>query len=215
MASVRSGGVRLGAASAHRRKLRPFWARCVVLLLVPQRAGARSERLLPVFRAHGAAPRADPGVPTAAARWHSRHGCSGRCSGRRGVFAVSRGPSHGPGVAAAPLQCRPSPSGICRPFYDLMMRNHEVHIVTHLMFMVTATIMWWPVMSSVPELPRLPRLARHSVSCSWSGFRCRSWRIDHVCRSRALPLVRPRAENVGAFAVGRSAAGRTADVDPG
>ncbi len=41
------------------------------------------------------------------------------------------------------------------PYYDLMMRNHDVHVVTHLMFMVTATIMWWPVMSPVPELPRL------------------------------------------------------------
>jgi putative membrane protein len=42
------------------------------------------------------------------------------------------------------------------PYYDLMMRSHEVHIATHLMFMVTATLMWWPVMSPVPELPRLP-----------------------------------------------------------
>jgi putative membrane protein len=41
------------------------------------------------------------------------------------------------------------------PFYDVMMRNHEVHIFTHLMFMVTATIMWWPAMSAVPELPAL------------------------------------------------------------
>lgn len=41
------------------------------------------------------------------------------------------------------------------PFYDLMMRSHEVHVATHLMFMVTATIMWWPVMSPVSELPRL------------------------------------------------------------
>ena len=42
------------------------------------------------------------------------------------------------------------------PYYDLMMRDHDVHIVTHLMFMVTATIMWWPVMSPAPEMPRLP-----------------------------------------------------------
>jgi putative membrane protein len=42
------------------------------------------------------------------------------------------------------------------PFYDLMMRDHEVHIATHLLFIVTATLMWWPVMSPVPELPRLP-----------------------------------------------------------
>jgi putative membrane protein len=41
------------------------------------------------------------------------------------------------------------------PLYDLMMRNHEVHIATHLMFMVTATLMWWPVMSPLPELPPL------------------------------------------------------------
>jgi putative membrane protein len=46
-----------------------------------------------------------------------------------------------------------------QPLYDLMMRSHEVHIGTHLMFMVTATIMWWPVMSSVPELRRLSPLA--------------------------------------------------------
>jgi putative membrane protein len=42
-------------------------------------------------------------------------------------------------------------------YYELMMRDHNVHIVTHLMFMVTATLMWWPVMSPVPEL--LPRLS--------------------------------------------------------
>jgi putative membrane protein len=41
------------------------------------------------------------------------------------------------------------------PYYDLMMRDHNVHIVTHLMFMAAATLLWWPVMSPVPELPRL------------------------------------------------------------
>jgi putative membrane protein len=41
------------------------------------------------------------------------------------------------------------------PFYELMMRNHQVHIATHLLFIVTATLMWWPVMSPVAELPRL------------------------------------------------------------
>ena len=41
------------------------------------------------------------------------------------------------------------------PFYELMMRNHDVHIATHLMFIVTATILWFPVMSPAPELPRL------------------------------------------------------------
>jgi putative membrane protein len=42
------------------------------------------------------------------------------------------------------------------PFYELMMRSHDVHIATHLMFIVAATILWWPVMSPAPELPRLP-----------------------------------------------------------
>jgi putative membrane protein len=43
-------------------------------------------------------------------------------------------------------------------FYDVMMRNHQVHIATHLLFMATATLMWWPVMSPVPELKPLPPL---------------------------------------------------------
>ena len=42
------------------------------------------------------------------------------------------------------------------PMYDLMMRDHEVHIATHLMFMVAAVIMWWPVLSSSTVLPPLP-----------------------------------------------------------
>ena len=41
------------------------------------------------------------------------------------------------------------------PFYDLMMRDHDVHIATHLMFIAAATLMWWPVMSPAAELPRL------------------------------------------------------------
>jgi len=46
------------------------------------------------------------------------------------------------------------------PAYDLMMRDHDVHIATHIMFMVAATIMWWPVMSPSRELPPLsPGLA--------------------------------------------------------
>ena len=46
------------------------------------------------------------------------------------------------------------------PLYDLMMRNHGVHIATHLMFIVVAVIMWWPVMSPLVEVPPLPLGAR-------------------------------------------------------
>lgn len=39
--------------------------------------------------------------------------------------------------------------------YDLMMRNHDVHVIMHLMIMFTGMVMWWPVMSPLPELPRI------------------------------------------------------------
>ena len=39
--------------------------------------------------------------------------------------------------------------------YDLMMRDHDVHVAMHLMIMGTGVIMWWPVMSPLPELPRI------------------------------------------------------------
>ena len=40
------------------------------------------------------------------------------------------------------------------PLYDLMMRNHQVHIATHLLFVAMATLLWWPVLSPSPEVPR-------------------------------------------------------------
>jgi putative membrane protein len=39
--------------------------------------------------------------------------------------------------------------------YNSAMANHNIHIVEHLMFMATAVLMWWPLMSPLPELPRL------------------------------------------------------------
>jgi putative membrane protein len=42
------------------------------------------------------------------------------------------------------------------PFYDLMMRNHNVHIGTHVLFMVTAVMAWWSVCSPLPEAGRAP-----------------------------------------------------------
>jgi len=41
------------------------------------------------------------------------------------------------------------------PVYGLAMAHHSVHIVQHLCFMVGATLMWWPILSPLPELPRL------------------------------------------------------------
>jgi len=42
------------------------------------------------------------------------------------------------------------------PLYNLAMDRHPVHIVEHLMIMVAAVILWWPVLSPLPELPRAP-----------------------------------------------------------
>ncbi|MGH7613160.1 MAG: cytochrome c oxidase assembly protein [Gemmatimonadales bacterium] len=40
------------------------------------------------------------------------------------------------------------------PFYEAAMRHHGLHIVQHLVFLATAVLMWWPVLSPLPELPR-------------------------------------------------------------
>jgi putative membrane protein len=41
------------------------------------------------------------------------------------------------------------------PLYNAAMYYHEVHILQHLMFLVSAVLMWWPMLSPLPELPRL------------------------------------------------------------
>ena len=41
------------------------------------------------------------------------------------------------------------------PLYNLSVTNHLVHIFEHLLFMGTAMVMWWPIASVMPELPRL------------------------------------------------------------
>ena len=40
-------------------------------------------------------------------------------------------------------------------FYNAAMDNHNIHIFEHLMFMAAAVLMWWPLTSQLPELPRL------------------------------------------------------------
>ena len=42
------------------------------------------------------------------------------------------------------------------PFYNLAMERHPVHIVEHLMIMAASVVLWWPVLSPLPELPRAP-----------------------------------------------------------
>ena len=39
--------------------------------------------------------------------------------------------------------------------YNLSVNSHWVHVLEHLMFMGAAVMMWWPITSMMPELPRL------------------------------------------------------------
>ena len=39
--------------------------------------------------------------------------------------------------------------------YGAAMAYHPVHIAQHLTMLVAATLMWWPLLSPLPELPRL------------------------------------------------------------
>jgi putative membrane protein len=41
-------------------------------------------------------------------------------------------------------------------FYEGALHGHAFHILEHLLFMTTAVIVWWPVLSPVTELPRIP-----------------------------------------------------------
>ncbi len=45
-------------------------------------------------------------------------------------------------------------------FYDLTLEERSVHITEHLMFVATAMVMWWPVLSPLPELPRASYLVQ-------------------------------------------------------
>lgn len=42
------------------------------------------------------------------------------------------------------------------PFYDLALRDHNVHVFEHVLFISTATLLWWPLLSPLPELPAIP-----------------------------------------------------------
>lgn len=41
-------------------------------------------------------------------------------------------------------------------FYDQSLRNVPLHALQHVMFIATATLMWWPIFSPLDELPPLP-----------------------------------------------------------
>ena len=44
--------------------------------------------------------------------------------------------------------------------YDLALRERNIHILEHVTFMGAAVLMWWPVLSPMPELPRAPYIGQ-------------------------------------------------------
>lgn len=73
---------------------------------------------------------------------------------RRWVMAMGRVVTRP--LAAAALFTAPIVLWHVPAFYEAALRNHNIHILQHLVFLTTAVIMWWPVLSPVPELPRVP-----------------------------------------------------------
>ena len=59
--------------------------------------------------------------------------------------------------------------------YDLMCHDDAVHIAFHLLMMATGVMLWWPLLSPLPELPRLSYpaqilyLFRAADSDGWGG----------------------------------------------
>ncbi len=46
------------------------------------------------------------------------------------------------------------------PLYEATLQNNFIHIFEHLLFIGTAFLNWWPILSPLPELPRLPAPAQ-------------------------------------------------------
>lgn len=41
------------------------------------------------------------------------------------------------------------------PVVDLALREHEFHVFVHVLLIASAMLMWWPILSPLPELPPL------------------------------------------------------------
>jgi len=57
-------------------------------------------------------------------------------------------------------------------YYNTIVATERLHIVAHLAFIVLAMITWWPVLSPLPELPRLHYALRmlYVFAQTFSGF---------------------------------------------
>ena len=72
--------------------------------------------------------------------------------GLRGVLRIARWATRP--LAAGVLFSTPITLWHFPRLYEAALEHHGLHIVQHLVFIATAVLMWWPVLSPVPELPR-------------------------------------------------------------
>ena len=89
--------------------------------------------------------------------------------------------------------------------YEAGLNRLSVHIVQHLTFIATGVIMWWPVLSPMKELPRLPYAGQVLYlfrAFNPSGY---SRRPYNLFRQYPLRDLRRGTRNMGHFDTGRSA----------
>ena len=77
-------------------------------------------------------------------------------SGRNGPVTVIE-PGHAADMALEQWDSQWTPAATVitgHVAFGLALVDHPVHIVEHLLFMVTAVIFWWVILSPIPEVPR-------------------------------------------------------------
>ena len=132
----------------------------------------------------------------------------------RGVGAVARWLTT-PTRLLRDLQRRRSPRWHLPPLYNYALAHHPVHIVQHLMFLAASVLMWWPVLSPLPELPRLSYPGQMLYLFLMSIPMAIVVGVHRATRTRAVPAVRQRAAHLGHHADERPADRRPDHVDPG
>jgi putative membrane protein len=57
-------------------------------------------------------------------------------------------------------------------YYNAVVIDHQLHVAAHLVFIVLAVMTWWPILSPLPELPRLnyPLQMMYVFIQTFSGF---------------------------------------------
>jgi putative membrane protein len=87
-----------------------------------------------------------------------------------GVLRVAKAITH-PGIALAAFNVVFSLYHIPQ-YYNAVVMNHQLHIAAHLVFIALAVLTWWPILSPLPELPRLnyPLQMLYVFAQTFSGF---------------------------------------------